>query len=490
MSDAGVAVSMPCGGMGRCGKCVISFTKGAPEAGSTDRNFLSEAELDAGKRILCRCIVDRDCEIVIDGSGAASEEDIYALGAEEAGSKENFKRKYIAVDLGTTTIVAALVGIGNDGRGIILRTASCVNHQREYGADVISRISAAANEDGAKRLTDTVRADIKRMADELSGADEIIRIYVAGNTTMLYLLLGYDVSELGKYPYKAEHLELQRQSFQEPFFKSEIVTLPGISAFVGADIVSGIYYLDMWADKSKKILFLDLGTNGEMAFWDGVKLNVTSTAAGPVFEGGGITCGVASVPGAISHVTISNGKTSFETIGNRPPIGLCGTGVMEAVSELVRNGIVDENGLLSDEYFEEGYVICSSAESSGLSEKIRVTAQDVRNVQLAKAAIRTGIDKITAGREPDIVFVAGGFGTNIDAEKIKSLSLFPDSFVGKIKAVGNTCLKGLTKIIEKEAAGGVEESISALYDIARGAKEIVLAEENDFGESYIKALSF
>ena len=498
ISDAGIGVSFPCGGNGRCGKCVVTFTSGSPLPNDTDRHFLSKEELDAGKRILCRCVLSGECTILLEGENL--EEKIAAETVKEDSVKSgkdevSFNKYGIAIDLGTTTIAVALVGISSGGaKAHVLRASSGINHQRKYGADVISRIDAASDPDGAKDLRELALEDIAKLISEVLFENDncISSVCIAGNTTMLHLLRGFDAAGLGSFPYEPVSVKIEKldagklfgDSFtgklQTALFDAEVTILPGISAFVGADIVSGIYCLDMGTHRGQKELLIDLGTNGEMAFFDGEELIVTSTAAGPVFEGGEISCGVASVPGAISHVSISCDAerdviTNYETIGGLEPVGLCGTGVIEAVSELARNGIISENGLLSEPFFDNGFVIDEGKD-------IRITQKDVRNLQLAKAAIRAGIEKLVGDKEPGKVYVAGGFGANLDIEKLKKLKMLPDSFFNKIEVVGNTSLKGCIRYL---AENGDRPS-----EIAQNSGELRLALEDDFGDTYIEALDF
>ncbi len=565
LRDAKISVSMPCGGNGRCGKCVITFVSGAPKAGTLDRNFLSDKELLAGKRLLCRCILDSDCAIDLSKSASSLslEEKMVVEGVERSGKAgASYCDKFgIAIDIGTTTVVAALVGRVKGGTGnasehqqdtdgsdskaldcIVIDTRAVVNHQRQFGADVISRIDAAADPDTRVQLQDLILSDIGSMISQLitdNQVKELSEVVISGNTTMIYLLLGNDASGLGVYPYKAD--ELNRSVAKIDIGKlfgegvkslnmaacsiAKVRIMPGISAFVGADIVSGLYYLNMAdglansgetnrdeADMLRKALFIDLGTNGEMAYYDGNELRVTSTAAGPVFEGGGISCGVASVPGAISHVTIEgqndgNGsepgglKVIYEIIGDtkrfeypkgtgdeaaQAPVGLCGTGVIEAVAELRRNNIINSDGLLSDKYFENGFLLAAKADGS----HIAITQQDIRNVQLAKAAINAGMDTLLAGDKPGTIYIAGGFGAGLNEEKIRGIRLFSKNYCDNINVVGNSSLRGAVKYLENVLWGKEDEEEQRLAKITDRAKEIVLAGEESFDERYMDALGF
>jgi len=513
LDRAGVKYALFCGGNGRCGRCRIKFLKGAPIPGSYEEKFLNDEETEEGIRILCRTVIYDDCEVELTESSQEQEISALALndnemlnagmqtdsrdvaGRNDAGSESAYG---IAIDLGTTTIAAALIQNTADGYRVA-GTSSCVNSQRKYGADVISRISAAEDEEIREALRSIVVLDIENLIKELSTSHNITyfgespdlkAITITGNTTMLYLLLGRDTTILGKYPYTAEHLDKERMLSDVIFddIPDIVLTiLPGISAFVGADIVAGLFTLEL--DNDEKFFFLDLGTNGEMAFFDGEDLHVTSTAAGPVFEAGGINCGVASVPGAICHVRINgtgqNRRVIIDTIEGAAPIGICGTGVMEAVSELVRTGLVDETGLLTEEYFDEGFPLTDDG-------RIRLTQSDIRNVQLAKAAIYTGAKTLLDGKIPDKVYISGGFGSKISQENVEELHMFPREFNGKIIAIGNSALKGAAEYTACVLSGWeAEADASAGLDLIKEKAQLTeLATMDGFDEDYIAAMNF
>ncbi len=505
----GMDVDLPCGGMGRCHRCVCRITKGKTAVTSADERAFSAKELSEGKRLLCRVVLTEDCEVELSdvegseasaaaakgpnrstaaGSGSETES---AISEDAARSTLRHQRKAIAVDLGTTTIAASL--IEGDGSSFeVTRTTSGINHQRSFGADVISRIAASEDDSSLNAMRDMVRRDIAGLIRDLGFGDnkaaELSVIVIAANTTMLTILAGENPKGLGRYPYTPVFLDERIYDSKELFSWQNgpmVVLMPGISAFVGADILSGIYDLEITGAKSAALV--DLGTNGEMAFWDGQKLFVTSAAAGPVFEACGISCGVPAVEGAISHVKIDDltNRAGFVTIAGKEPIGLCGTGVMEAVSELVRTGICDETGLLSDEYFEEGFPVTQD----GL---VRLTREDIRNVQLAKAAIYSGLGMLLKGEIPDRVCLAGSFGTGLSTDRIKNLSLFPDTFDDKIISSGNTSLKGAVRYagecLKGEAAKA--KALKDLNEIRSKAHVIELSKTENFGDEYINAMNF
>ena len=483
----GIPFSFPCGGNGRCGKCMVRFISGAPRPTAADMTYIREKELSEGYRLLCRCVLENDCEVSINDS--ADEDGIVAesvdINSFDKNAKErDFDSYGIAVDIGTTTIAAALLGVNKSGEHAVIDTASTVNHQRKYGDDVISRIAYASDEEGLKRLNEIVVSDVKELVDKLSAGikSEIAGLVVTGNTTMLHIFRNINVESLGRYPYETTGLDIEKRSM----YGINTVIMPGFTAFVGADILSGVYFTDLMKEGEKSLL-LDLGTNGEMAYYNGKELKICSTAAGPVFEGGTISCGVASVPGAISHIRINEAghKVSYETIGGKAPIGLCGTGVMEAVSELVRVGVISSDGLLSDEYFDEGFPITED-------KKVSLKQEDIRNVQLAKAAVNSGIRQLLSGEVPDRVCISGGFGTNIDYDAIRPLKLFPDTVEGNCVGAGNTALKGALKYLAASLSGDdrVSEETALLTKIKESATELILANKDDFDDTFVEAMNF
>ncbi len=485
LDSEGIIVPKPCAGMGRCGKCVCRVTGTTAAVTLADESFLSAEELKEGKRLICRSVLNDDCEVEL----LAGRQE---MSVETAGGGAHIDGEAaVAVDLGTTTIAAALM-VKKGEEIFSAGTVTCANRQSVFGADVISRIAASEDMSALKRMRDIVRSDIEGLILELTGGEAGLRdlksVVVAGNTAMLSILAGESAKGLGTYPYTPAFLDRRVYDSKELLSGiqgAKVILMPGISAFVGADILAGLYSLDILREKSA--FLIDLGTNGEMALWDGSVLRVTSTAAGPVFEAGGITCGVPSIAGAICHVSIDEAdhKISLGTIMDREPTGICGTGVMEAVSEFVRTGICDGTGLLTDEYFDEGVYLTEDA-------RIRLTQKDIRNVQLGKAAILTGIKTLLADAVPDRVFLSGAFGSRLDLQKIQNLYLFPDTFNDKIISSGNTSLKGAMRY-----AGGVlggpdveKRETDVLEMIRSGAQVVELSDKDSFEADYIAAMNF
>ena len=495
---------MPCGGTGLCGKCRVKFLYGATRITAADKKHLTEKELEEGVRLACRAVVTDDAGFIM--LSGRREEGILCTETKEG--KILSGEADVALDIGTTTIAAAFLQKGNDGKNNVVLKRTIMNHQRMLGADVISRIQAA-NSGREEELRRLVSNDIKSLIDGFL----VKRMIISGNTTMLHILTGDSCEGLGMAPYTPKRLSYSDYSLQdlvkeEPDGDANCELFSGISAFVGADIVSGMYSLSFDSiPEAKRYMLIDLGTNGEIALADSERISVCSTAAGPVFEGGGISCGMSGVEGAIEHITLnregveaaeSDGKKDtvniireLRVIGDVEPVGICGSGVMELVSELRRVGIIDDTGLLKDEFFEKGVSLYSRNESGGSEKDIFFMQDDIRAVQLAKAAIRSGIDTLlkTHGCCPediDTVYLAGGFSEHLDMEKVKYLSIVPKEFVDKgiCRCVGNTSLKGC------EMALSDSDYRKKMNSIIKRSTEVKLAETDMFGEAFLKAMNF
>ena len=320
----------------------------------------------------------------------------------------------------------------------------------------------------------------------------ITKIIIAGNTTMFHLLMGYSCEKLGKYPFESKHLgevhcvlrDIIGEDCCSENAQIPVVLLPGISVFVGADIVSGMLACRGF-ESSKLSLLIDLGTNGEMVVGNKEKIVVTSVAAGPAFEGGNIFCGCAGIPGAISQVRIQNRRAVVKTIKNvMPPVGICGSGVISVIAQIKKNKLMDKEGKMSFPYDEQGYLLWAD----GKGKKIILLQKDIREFQLAKAAVRAGIElllKEYCCRAADVetIYLAGGFGMGISEEDAIETGILPKEFHGKIQIVGNASLKGCIEyeMQQKNMAEDLEK---------RMVKTISLAQTDAFEEIYLKYLDF
>lgn len=485
-------ISAVCGGKGRCGKCKVQVLEGEAPITEDDKAVLEQEELEAGWRLSCRLYPSQKMEIV--WSQETEEENFEILTAyrdkEENASTFNKDQDYdVAVDIGTTTVVLELLG-AEDGRAV--KTVSTVNGQRRYGADVISRIQAST-EGKKKQLQDSIQGDLKESLAKLAkeagiSRDQMRRIVIGGNTTMGHLLMGYDCNTLGVFPFTPVNVGFIRGKDQEILGsgqgKTEVTLLPGVSAFVGGDIVSGMYACG-FHEAEELCLLIDLGTNGEMAVGNKDRILVTSTAAGPAFEGGNITWGVGSVAGAICGATYKDGALQLKTIGDAPPVGICGTGLLEIAAELLEQEIISETGSLDKEYFEGGYPLAETPDQG----KIVLTQHDVRELQLAKAAIRAGLETLllcygVEKKDVGKVYLAGGFGYKMDIRKAMDIGMLPKELDGRVEAVGNSSLAGAEKYLrEKDAEAAMDQLISV-------SKEINLAAQQAFSQYYMEAMFF
>lgn len=482
-------VNAVCGGKGRCGKCKIRLMDGETHITDEERAVFSKEELDAGWRLSCCVYPYEELEISFDQNDE-TEFEILTSHQDKAQGEFAAESSYeIAVDIGTTTIAMELLG-GDSGK--VLHTASTINGQRIYGADVISRIQAST--EGKKQelkasIVKDLNAGITRLIKETGVSRAAVkRVSIAGNTTMGHLLMGYDCDTLGVYPFTPVNIDFIKGSDQEILGtgngETEVVLLPGISTYVGGDIASGLYACGF--EESEEIcLLVDLGTNGEMALGNKDKILVTSTAAGPAFEGGNITWGTGSIPGAVCSVKLDGTEVSVQTIGDQPPQGICGTGVVEVTAELVREEIVEESGMLDEDYFDDGFPLAKTPEG----KEILFTQKDVREIQLAKAAVRAGMETLllrygVAKKDVSKVYIAGGFGYKLDIKKAVAIGMIPEEFENCTVAVGNSSLAGAAKYLREEDG---EEILRKLVAVS---EEIGLSSDKDFNEFYMDSMFF
>ena len=495
-------ISAPCNGNGICGKCIVRYKSGATEPTKQDREFLSEKQLEQGYRLACQSYPTEEYKVAIPEQEATKEElsqwenqrteEILKNTAEGTAEKTENALYGICIDIGTTTLAALLVNLETEAD---CQTAVSVNHQRAYGSDVLSRISAS-NSGKKWEIQRCIRQDLQKLIRELLQKEKITeqqiqRIVIAGNTTMCHLLRGFSCETLGVAPFLPVDLSWMEGSAADFLGMKEldtkVVILPGISAFVGADIMAGIAKMNMHRSEGYHLL-LDIGTNGEMVLGNCRHMYVTSTSTGPAFEGGNISCGMASIPGVISHVFMEEtGKAGFQVIGEtdgenkkQQAIGICGTGMIDLVYELREHQMIDEHGTYSDLYFDTGYE---------LAEKVKFTQNDIRELQMAKAAIRAGVDILVkkAGitfDEVDDCYLAGGFGTKIDIKKAAGIGLIPKELEMKTIPAGNTVLAGTKEVLLGKISKEELEKIQTMADV------INLAEENDFEEMYLSYMDF
>jgi uncharacterized 2Fe-2S/4Fe-4S cluster protein (DUF4445 family) len=476
----GIDISADCGGLGRCGKCVVIA--------------------DGERRLACKTRVGADMSVaipkdgehydILTGADEWSGENETSVADEESKPKSAVDTA-IAVDIGTTTVVVRLMDAA-DGRE--LWATAALNAQRVYGADVISRINASM--DDASELSGVITGQIDGMiADTLrdSGADggAVRRVVIAGNTTMSYLLLGLPCRSLGLAPFKPEFTFKDVYTYREVFhadtLDAPVLVTPFISAYVGGDITAGLLALENSALGAEAAggayMLVDMGTNGEIAYRSGERLLCTSTAAGPAFEGGNISCGSGSAGGAISKVIIGDGALGYETIGGAPARSICGSGLLDAMACLVREGAIDSTGAMDENsaYVKDGKTIISE------EGNVALTQRDVREFQLAKSAVRSGIETLIGemgGRAPDRLYLAGGFGQRLDADSAFAVGLLPEAVRGRVTPIGNSSLAGAT------LAAMDPDLMEGAARIAATGEEINLASHPRFNHLFMEHMVF
>ncbi len=389
--------------------------------------------------------VKRKCAVCI-GCGRCGEypEDLQVitnsfLKSELLSVDSTDKGSFVIVDIGTTTI--AMEAYNKQGK----KLADYVqpNPQRIFGRDVISRIQAAERPLVAKQMQGLVKQVLLQGLEEFrKKVLDIREVYVAGNTTMLYLLLGYDTTELGYAPFIASYLEAVEIELGE----WTVHVLPGLSAFVGSDIVAGVLAGGI-AEKKNVSLLIDLGTNGEIVLGNREKMIACATAAGPAFEG-----------------MLEEDRQA-----------LWGADLVKAVAVFLDKGILDETGLLTEPYFTEGVTIAG----------VQITQEHVRNLQTAKAAIAAGIEILVEAYGISLedigqVYLAGGFGYFLEEEAAIRIGLLPKALKGKVQAVGNSALAGCYAY---HFAGDAEEKLARIKELT---KVINLAEWEGFSQRFVE----
>ena len=452
----GITMPHPCGGSGRCGKCTIEII------GET--SLPDQKELAQGSRLSCRTRLYGNAIVTLCSDTNLTAES----SAERITPSENPAEKIgIASDIGTTTIALSVYDLTT---GTCLATETMLNPQSCIAADVVGRIEAATN-GKLSALQTMVVTCLKTLAENSGYSGRVDKWCLTGNTTMLYLLCGRDPKNLAVSPFVAEHLFGEELAFLETK-----AYLPNcMNAFIGADITCAVLSGGL-CDTDETALLCDLGTNGEIVLWKNKKLYATSTAAGPVFEGAGISCGCQSIRGAIESVSLQNGKLSLKTIGSQKAVGLCGSGVIDAVACFLDNGTIDETGAMETEEFF-------------LCDGISLNRQDIRNVQLAKAAIAAGIRTLleltrTPEEELSAFYIAGGFGTHLNLASAVRIGLFPASLQSKVKVLGNAALKGAAAMLTSE------ELKNKAAVIASDATCINLGGNSEFNKYYIEEMFF
>ncbi len=569
INQKGYQLTAYCGGEGTCKKCRVRL-KPAPELKSIEEEIFSEKEKTEGVRLACLHQAKKDLEVsldtegdinvltgtaevggrlnsgwrladfkpekpdlddqrsyltrYLDKTGTTNIGDNFIADIKALDSKvqeltavccqdklvgvvpvtEERNLLGVAVDIGTTTLVLYLYDLET---GEKLAVDSMYNPQKEFGADVISRIQFAnKSRENTEKLQQVLVDRLNQGLTDLSAEagvknDDIYRIAFAGNTTMLHTLLGFDPIDIAKSPFIpdfTEGLNLSPDSIGlEINSEAELLLLPSISAYVGADIIGGLLAAGLGESMENELL-IDIGTNGEVALGNNSEIYTCSVAAGPSFEGSNISSGMAALAGAIERFEIRADSFDYQTINAAKPRGICGSGLLDLVAGFLEIGLIDPKGKFNDkenmsEFWQDRFdeekkeVLIFSEDKA--ENKISLTQKDIRQLQLAKGAIRAGIEVLAARLDIKLaeikkVYLVGGFANYLDPDNTILIGMLPEIFEGKIIQFGNGSGAGASLyLLDRD----LEEIVGLLK---KRIKYIELSKDADFQEKFIEELNF
>jgi uncharacterized 2Fe-2S/4Fe-4S cluster protein (DUF4445 family) len=499
--QAGIILNSVCGGKGTCKKCIVNLEPGGRQVLACQHRIENNltVTIPTSSRLYEQKILTEGIK-----AQAEFEHDIYKKYLKDAKGKKIFG---VAVDIGTTTVVAKLVDM-TDGR--CLATQAALNPQTKYGDDVVSRIAYAQTNEKPAELQKVIIDCVNELTAKLCAeadidANQIYEMCVVGNTTMNHIFLALPITQLGQAPYKAYSLEAHDLPPKKLGLQinpaGNIHTVENIASFVGSDTTAAALAVDI--DSAEKItLVIDIGTNGEIVLVTKNKLYAASCAAGPAFEGARISCGSRAVDGAIEAVIVNDEDIDLDVIGNCPPHSICGSGLIDAAAFLLDAGIIDKTGRFVDPKTladtesakilqrivkQGGQPAFVLAETKG--EKIVLTQKDIREVQLAKAAIRAGIKILQkqvgfTDAEIELIFLAGAFGNYIRPMNAITIGLLPNILPEKIRFVGNAAAAGAQIILLSSHAR------EKARQLARQIQYIEIANRKDFQNVFAESMTF
>ena len=515
----------PCGGKGICGKCKVHVTKPYDKvvlACKTEAvNGMEIAPVRDESENMVVLQGDKVSDDTVDEKDRHDDLDRRIVSPEDGIRDRSSDVICAACDIGTTTVVCSIIDpVTKD----VLASRAGANPQRSFGADVVSRIEAAcADDDNLKTMNNAIvnliSGWITDMIQKL-GVEKIKLLTVAANTTMCHLFAGISPEKIGKAPFMPD--ELFGKEYKGAGIGilncEKVYIIPAVSGYVGGDITAGMAEC---IDADEMTLYLDIGTNGEMALGRGGKYLCAATAAGPAFEGAQIEMGMPGQKGAIDKVWLEGRKICYSVIGNVRPLGICGSGIIDAVAVFLDTGIIDENGTIKDmadiplwyrpyvEVFddedddEDIYPAETAEKVVHISPEVILNQDDIRKIQLAKSAIAAGIDVLIKEygityNEIDRVCLAGGFGNYLDQKSAARIGLIPEKLLKKTISVGNAAQKGAiatayiyedhgskteTKILNKDIINKTNAIISTMACIELSAYP-------GFDEMYVSHINF
>jgi len=468
-------VEFPCGGRGRCMRCRVRVLRGELPSTPEEEQILGPRDIAEGWRLACRSSAYADVTLDI------AQWEAPILADETAFAFTPRSGLGIAVDLGTTTLVAQLLDLET---GHVLGVGTALNPQAAHGSDVMSRVHMAVAEGGLARLTALIREGIGALIRGFPQAPleekPVCEVVLVGNTVMHHLFCGIDPEPLSHYPFDPACDGLQSFQAQELGWEIPgdplVQFLPCLGGFVGSDILAGILAAGLLGSEAPAGL-LDLGTNGEIVFGDRAGLLCASTAAGPAFEGGRISMGMRASTGAITEVSLEDGNLRCHVLGNVTARGICGSGLVDAVAAGLQSGMIASSGRFT-----------GGAKEWPLAGGVKLLQRDVRELQLAKGAIAAGIRILLrqsgTKEAPGKVYLAGAFGNYVSHASARRVGLldFPPEAVAP---AGNTALLGA-----KLALFRTEPEERHFDELRRKVRHVRLAADPAFEDTYVDSMRF
>lgn len=479
--------SAPCGGKGSCGKCRIHFSGAAISVETGEKHFFTDEEI-----LACRYFPAGDCIIKL-----TPPEEAIALSDDAFRIEAGAQGWGIAADIGTTTIAVQLFSFET---GRMIAEEKELNSQISYGADVLSRLEYAAKE-GHGKLADCLQSQLADMAQRLcarAGIDgsAVSTLSLCANTIMEHFAAGLDPAGIAVPPFEGKSLFgsefVMPSKLAKALPSAKLLLSPCVAGYVGGDVVSGLAAVEACSSE-ELMLYLDIGTNGEMALGDKNGFCCCAAAAGPAFEGAELSCGMAGAKGAIDRVEISGEDISVHVIGGGEARGVCGSGVIDAVAAMLELKVISKSGRFAKASKLPGPLARRIETVDGipvfmLKDGVYLSLKDIRNVQLAKAAIRAGAETLmkklgkTASDISKLV-VAGGFGSSINIRNAAAIGLLPEVGAEKSLCAGNAALKGAAQAL---TSAGWEKQL----EMARLCCYTDLSSNADFPALYLENINF
>ncbi len=492
IAATGLPLEQPCAGRGTCGKCKVLAETGVAPPDEVEHAHLTPGELALDNRLACRARIEADARVVLSPIVVYSNKIFRSSNRYKSGNSA----LGLAIDLGSTTVAAFLTMLES---GEVPTGGASLNQQTVYGADVISRLAAALESDvNADRLHRLALASINQAVDSLKLSDRIRsrieRVTIVGNVAMHHLLARLPVEALARMPFQPYDRSAipDAASLMDGIFPEGVkVSLPPmIGGFVGSDALACLAYFD-FAHAPAPMAAIDLGTNGEVMVTDGKRILTASTAAGPAFEGVNISCGSRAVDGAIVDVSLEGSDLLLKTIANEAPVGLTGSGLLSAVYELRKAGVIEANGRIPEAppLFTgrlgrdwHGARTIPLTPDGGLS----LSQWDVRELQKAKGAIRAAVDILMGElnlqpRDLDRMILTGSFGGQVDIDAVIGLGMIPPVPRENVETVANGAGFGAAQFLS-------DEGFAMSIELANQAEQVDLDLDPDFIQRYVNAM--